>query len=76
MCTRSISLPDTRTATDDGAEGGPVASDTALELLHPSVLQAATDTVYGVVCALEALTVARVRLFGEWLCCCGCGRCT
>ena len=75
MCTRSISLPDTRTDTDDGAEGGPVASDTALELLHPSVLQATTDTVYGVVCALEALIVARVRLFADWLWCSRRGRC-
>ena len=76
MRTRSASFPATRTETDDGAEGGPVASDTVFERLHPSVLQAITDTMYGVVCALEALIVARVRLLAEWLCCCGCGRCT
>ena len=67
MRTRSASFPATRTDTDDGAEGGPVAFDTAFERLHPSVLQATTDTVYGVVCALEALIVARVRLLAEWL---------
>ena len=69
MRTRSVSFPATRTDTDDGAEGGPVASDTTLELLHPSVLQATTDTAYGVVCVLEALMVARVKLLVEWLCC-------
>ena len=40
MRKRSVSFPATRTDTDEGAEGGPVASDTAFELLHPSVLQA------------------------------------